>query len=210
MSDTAQTAEHVQTPEASPVQYVEMKFRWKKDKLDNQRQTIEVKAAPVPSKMGIAEIYNAGGKDLDLLLEVTADTVRSAVAEYLADNETATAETIPWAQFTWSAIANQPKEDRAKIAVELWDGFVKDYIEIMPGITNKSEEAVTNATVVYLKKFSIVKTDKKTLGKLKEQLGLYIEHTKNGEKFQEILDLLTKKVELYLKSDDVAQLVANL
>ena len=189
----------------------DMKFRWKKDKLDNLRPTIELKGF-VPSVEGIADIFNNGGKGLELLQEVVYDTVRSSVADYLNDNEGATAESIDWAKFTWDAIANQSREDRraSSIPTELWESFAKDYISIMPGVTNKTEEAVTNATIVYLKKFSIVKSDKDTLSKLKTQLSLYMEHTKNGEQFQEILALLLKKLDVFLKSDDVAQLVANL
>ena len=189
----------------------DMKFRWKKDKLDNQRPTIEAKGF-VPSVEGIAAIFNNQGKGLELLQEVMYDTIRSSVADYLNENEGATAESIDWTKFTWDAIANQSREDRraSSITPETWEAFAKDYIAIMPGITNKNEEAVTNATIVYLKKFSIVRTDKDTLSKLKNQLSLYVEHTKNGEQFQEILTLLFKKLDVYLKSDDVAQLVANL
>lgn len=189
----------------------EMKFRWNKDKLGNQRKTIEVKGF-VPSVEGIAAIFNAGGKGLDLLQEIVYDTVRSAVSDYLSANESATAETIPWAELTWDKIANQSREDRraSSISDESWQAFAKDYIEIMPGVTSKSMEAVTNATIVYLKKFSVVKTDKATLSKLKDQLGLYMEHSKNAEQFTDILELLQKKLDVYLKSDEVAQLVANL
>jgi 4-hydroxy-3-methylbut-2-enyl diphosphate reductase IspH len=80
----------------------------------------------------------------------------------------------------------------------------------MPALTNKSVEAVTTATVVYLKKFAQIKTEKKSLEKLKEQLAIYTQNTKRGEDFAEILDLLDRKVNLYLKSDDVENLIANL
>ena len=80
----------------------------------------------------------------------------------------------------------------------------------MPAVTSKSVEAVTNATVVYLKKFSIVKTNKEVLSKLKDQLALYMEHTKNGDQFTEILELLVSKADSYLNANDVELLVQNL
>lgn len=195
----------------SPVDMVDFKFRWKKDKLGAQRPMIETKG-PTVSTFGIAEIFNKGGKGLDLLKEVAYDTVRSAVADWLGNNESATSDNIPWAQFTWEAIANQPREDRraSSIPEETWKDFVSDYIAIMPGVTNKSEEAVTNATIVYLKKFSMIKSDKASLKKLQDQLALYTEHSKKAEDFSEILELLNKKLKTYLESDDVQLLVANL
>jgi hypothetical protein len=187
----------------------EFRFRFKKDKLGNQRQAVELKL-PVPNAQGIIHILETGGKDLELLLEVIADTVRSQAAGLVSDDEKISQESFPLDKITWTAIANQPRAERTKIADELWEAFGKDYIEIMPSITNKSVDAVTNAVGVYLKKFAIVKTNKPILKKLQEQLALYVEHTKNGEQFQEILDLLTSKLDAYLKADDVELLIQNL
>jgi hypothetical protein len=189
----------------------DFKFRWKKDKLGNQRPTIEIKAG-VPSMEGFVEILTKGGKGLELLQDAAYDVIRDALGAYFAENETATADSLDLTKFTWEAIANQPKADRraSTISDEDWAAFAKDYIEVMPAVTNKSVEAVTNATVVYLKKFSIVKTDKPVLGKLKEQLALYMNTTKKGEDFVEILDLLNRKLDGYLAANDVQLLVANL
>ena len=80
----------------------------------------------------------------------------------------------------------------------------------MPGATGKSEEAVTNATLVYRKKFAPWKSDKKTLEKMKGQLALYIEGCPEAEQHQEILDMLIRRVDMYLKADDIVALAANL
>jgi hypothetical protein len=191
------------------VETKEFRFRFKKDKLGNQRQAVELKL-PVPNAQGVIHILETGGKDLELLLEVIADTIRSQAAGIVSDDEKISQESFPLDKITWTAIANQPRAERTKIADELWEAFGKDYIEIMPSITNKSVDAVTNAVGVYLKKFAIVKTNKPILKKLQEQLALYVEHTKNGEQFQEILDLLTSKLDAYLKADDVELLIQNL
>jgi len=189
----------------------DFKFRFKKDEFGNQRPAVELKAG-IPSVEGFVAILEAGGKQLELLQEAAYNIVRSALQSEVSDNEKASQETIDWNKFTWEAIANQPQADRRSSAIseEAWTAFTTEYIQIMPGITGKSAEAVGNACIVYKKKFAQIKTDKKSLEKLKEQLTLFIGHTKNGEQHQEILDMLIQKCDNYLKSDDVAQLVANL
>lgn len=208
-ANTAVAADTIVPNSDKLVDMKEMKFRFKKDKLGAQRPTVEIKA-PVPSVEGIVAILEKGGKGLELLLEVCFDTVRGAIASYVGDNENASQETIPFDKYTWEAIATAPRAERKSIADEIWEAFAKDYIEVMPGVTGKSVEAVTNATAVYLKKFSIVKTDKVVLNKLKDQLALYMEHTKKGEEFAEILELLNGKLDAYLKANDVELLIQNL
>ena len=187
----------------------EMRFRFKKDKLGSQRATVEL-TLPVPSVKGIVSILEKGGKSLDMLVEVVADTMRSYAVGIVGDKEDISQENFPFDQFTWDYLANMPRAERKTIDEAIWKGFVEDYIAVMPGVTNKTVDAVTAATTVYLKKFSIVKTNKGVLGKLKEQLGLYMEHSKKAEEYAEILELLLGKVEAYLKADDVELLIANL
>lgn len=213
----------------------DFKFRFKKDKLGNQRPTVEIKAG-VPSVEGIISILEKGGKGLELLQDALYDVVRSAIANDVADDEKfaqATADTATLTlkevtgkdaagkeivvettlpKYSWEAIANQPREDRraSLIPEETWTDFAKSYQAIMPGVTGKSAEAVANATVVYLKKFSIVKSNKEVLSKLKDQLALYVENAKDAEQFQEVIDLLLKKVDTYLGANEVEQLVQNL
>lgn len=197
-----------------------MKFRFKKDKLENQRPTIEI-SAPVPSFDGIVAILQAyrsnpetGKKAYELLRDSMADTVRSAALELISQDEKSelTSDNFPIDKLSWDAIANQDRADRraSSIPAELWAAFAEDYIKTMPALTNKSEQAVTFATVVYLKKFAQIKTDKVSLKKLQDQLAIYVSNTKRGEEFSEILDLLDRKVKAYLAADDIQQLVANL
>jgi predicted house-cleaning noncanonical NTP pyrophosphatase (MazG superfamily) len=105
-----------------------------------------------------------------------------------------------------------PKADRRSNTIpnEVWEAFGAAYIDQMPGLTGKSQTAVSSAVQVYLKKFSMFKTNKPVLEKLKEQLGLFIENGKDIEQFADILELLTTKVETYLKADEAEQLAANL
>lgn len=186
-------------------------FHFKKDKLGNKRPSVELKL-PVPSVEGIVAILEKGGKELELLQDAMYDVIRSQAAAIVSDDEKASQANFDISKTLWAAIANMPKADRRSSSIDtaVWEAFAKDYIEVMPGVTGKSAEAVTNATVVYLKKFSIVKTNKDVLGKLKDQLGLYLEHSKNADQFAEILDLLVSKADSYLSANDVELLVSNL
>lgn len=188
-----------------------MRFRFRKDKLGNTRSPVEI-VAGVPSIEGIVKILENGGKGLELLQEAIHDTVRNAINNWVADDEKASQATFKQEKFTWEAIANQPREDRraSAISAETWEAFAKDYQEIMPGITGKSQNAISSATEVYLKKFSIIKTRKDLIAKLKDQLALFAEHTKSGDQFADILELLNKKADTYIGAEDTELLIGNL
>jgi hypothetical protein len=188
----------------------DFKFRFKKDKMGNQRKTVELKL-PVPSLEGIVSILESGSQAAQqLLLDVVYDCVRDVAGTIVGDSESITQENFPLDKITWEAIATQPRAERTKIAQEVWDAFAADYLDVMPAVTGKNNEQLSAAVSVYVKKFTLVKTNKEVLSMLKTQLGLYMEHSKKAEEFTEILDLLLGKVDTYLKSDDVAQLIANL
>jgi hypothetical protein len=191
------------------VTHQEFKFRFKKDKVGNQRPTLEFKA-PVPSFQGIQAILEQGGKGLDLLNDAIYDVVRAALASYVNDDLEFDPAKFDFTQVTWDAIANRPRAERATISQEQWEGFCADYIQIMPSVSKKTPEQVTNATLLYLKKFAPIKTDKNTLGKLKEQLTLYVSNSPNAEQFQDVLEVLLNRLDSYLKADDIQTLVANL
>ena len=178
-------------------------FRFKKDNLGNKRANVELRV-PVPSPEGLAQILTDGGKPLELLGDIVADFVRSQVAGYVGDTENVNQENFPADKFDFVFLANLPKEDRrsAAIAKEVWEAFTKDYILVMPARTGKSEQAVATAADIFLKKLAPVKTNKKVVEKLKEQLSIYSE-TENAEQFEEVLSFLVKRADAYLAADDV-------
>lgn len=194
------------------VDFKEFKFRFKKDKLGNQRNSFELKL-PVPSVEGLSAIVINGGKELELLQEVVSDYVRGVAAGIIGDDEKISGqENFPADKLSWTSIANEDRTDRrgATIPIALWTEFSEDYMKIMPAATGKKEEAIAAAVTVYLKKFAQIKTDKKSLGVLKNQLAIYMNTTSRGEDFSEIIELLNKKVDVYLNSDEAAQLAAVL
>jgi hypothetical protein len=191
------------------VSFEEMKFRFKKDKLGVQRPTVVLKL-PVPNVAGIIAILEKGGKGLELLLEATSSVVRSVAVGIVGDDEKIAQETFPMDKVTWDAIANAPRAERTTIAAETWEAFSKDYLEIMPALTNKDAETLGNHVQVYLKKLAQIKTNKPILSKLQQQFAIYVDNTKKGEEFEEVINLLAGKFETYLKANDIEQLIANL
>lgn len=183
-----------------------MKFRFKKDKMGNQRPSVEL-VLPVPS---IAEILAKGEASVKFLQEVIADTIRSAAASIVADDEKISQDTFPLAKVDWHAIATAPRAERKTIDDSVWEEFAKDYLAIMPALTKKSEEVLSLALSVFIKKLSPVKTNKDILKKLQSQLAIYVENTQRAEEFQEIIELLNNKMETFLKADDLELLAANL
>lgn len=214
MTDQNQAAKIVPNFD-NTVESVAMKFRFKKDKLDSQRPTVEISAL-VPSLEGIVAILESGdAKQQELLKEAMYNVIRGAVAADVAEDETFSQDTFDKdfsKKYSWGAIANQDRADRraTSITAESWAAFAADYVEIMPAVANKKKEAVELAAGVFVKKFSSVKTNKEILAVLKNQLALYVEHTKKGEEFSEIIEVLTKKLDTYMKADDPALLLQGL
>lgn len=203
----------VTTPEVEegPVKLMEFNFRFKKDKLGNQRPAVKLKA-PVPTATGLVEILTSGdAKQFSLLQDACFDVIRDVLATMVAEKEDINQDNLDLSKLSWAAIANMPKEDRrsSTLPEELWTAFVADYIAVMPGLTNKSEEAVKNATEVYVRKFAPWKSQKGIISKLKEQLALYAS-TPNAEQFSDILDLLVRRADAYLAADDLAAIAGNL
>ncbi len=204
MTDT--NTSEVNTNEATVLQ--KFTFRFKKDKLGNKRAPVELNL-PVPTISGIVDILKAGGKELELLNDAIYGVVKSVAGELVAENVNISQDNFPTAQVLWTAIANMPKAERATIPQEQWDGFAADYLAVMPGLTGKTAEQVGLATQIYLKKFAMVKTNKPILGKLKEQLALYVE-TPNAENFQDVLELLLRRVDAYLNAEELVVTADNI
>lgn len=194
----------------------EVKFHFKKTKDQEtglegtKRPTVEL-ALPVPSVEGVISILENGGKGLELLLEAVQEIVISRAREIVNEKEDISQENFPLDELNWEKIANLPKAERrgGGISKETWEEFTKDYTAVMPGVTGKTAEQVTNAAKILLNKFNQVKTNKPVIKLLKDQLGLYVTNSPNAETYQECVEFLTQKADTLLSMDDAA-LLANL
>lgn len=189
-------------------------FRFKKDKLGNKRANAEYEL-PVLTLDGLVNVLQAGGKGVDLVFEAITGVYREALAAWVAETPEAdaTQEKLPLDKLSWEAIANQDKKDRRTVQIpeETWAGFSVDYVEVMSRVQpNKTKENHQAATQVFMQKFAMFKNDKKILNQLKGALTIYMENTDKGEEFEDILEVLTRRLENYLAADDTAALAAAL
>lgn len=210
------------------VQPATFKFRFKKDAVGNQRPGVEI-TMPVLSLNGVKEILELdvtpkndseeekarvlfNKNQQELILEALQDVYRDVVGDWVASDDGNTAEKFEVSKFTWALIANMPKEDRrsSSIPKEVWEAFAKDYAAVMAAVANRTAEQLQSAITVFQKKFSLVKTNKPAIQFLKSQLGLYVEHTKSGDQFVEIIELLARKADDLLKDKTAEDLVGNL
>lgn len=195
------------------VQDVNFSFRKVVDEktgVESKRPTITLPILK-PSVEGLVAILEEGGKGLELLLEAAADVVISRAREIINENETMTAEDFPYEKLQWAAIAELPKAERrgGGISKETWEEFIKDYIAVMPGLTGKPVEKVENAARNYANKFAAVKTNKKVLGLLVDQIGIYTNGAPNAEQFLECINFLTDKADKLMNMSE-EELLANL
>lgn len=214
MNDTVQNAE-ITANFDNTVDVKEYKFHFKtqKDKdsgIETKRPTVELKL-PIPSVEGIINILQAGGKQLELLQAAVSDIVIAQARSILNENEQMIADNFPVEQCTWEFISNMPEaEKRGRgIPKEMWEEFAADYIEVMPSVTGKTSDQVALAAKLFLNKFQQVKTNKPVVGKLREQLAIYANNSKQAENYADCIKFLDEKAEALLQADETA-LLANL
>lgn len=198
--------------QAAPQLYVpqEQVFRFKKDKLGNKRANVTINAR-VLTLDGLVDVLNRGDeKEVALVMDQVNQAFRDVLAEKVGDDESFDQAKYDGLNLTWAAIANMPKEDRrvSSIPKEVWDAFVADYMAIMPALTKTSAEANTIACDIYVKKMAPARSNKPVLERLKMRLALYIENSQKAEEFQEILEVLLRRIETYLKAE-TPELVAD-
>jgi len=191
----------------------EFKFKKSTDK-DTCIETIRkpvVLAIPYPSVEGVVAILNAGGKQLELLMEAVQGVVNAAVRDLLYDDVKLNAANFPVDKISWEAIANIPKVQRrgGGIPKEVWEAFGNDYCEVMPTVTGKSLDAVANAAKILIGKLQAARTNEPVLTLLMEQLAIYAEHSPNIGEFVECVEFLTTKAETFLNVSE-EELLANL
>lgn len=192
-------------------------FRKTKDEetgVETKRPNVEVKL-PVLSIEGIVDVLTRGGKELELLQSAVKATYTDFVKSLLSDDSTITSENFPYDKVTWEAIANQPESERRGrgIAKEVWEDFIKSYLEVMPGLTGRTVEQVKRQAAILAAKLNPLRNHEKKeeiLPKFKEQLTLYINNAPDAESYAECVKFLLEKVDSLLSADKESNLAANL
>lgn len=187
------------------------RFNFKKDKLGNKRDPVELKL-PVPTVEGVIQALG-DEKQQAYLLDVLAQEVYKAARMQIGDDEKPVnkQEELDLNKLSLEYLANMPKAERTGggISKETWELFATDYIDVMPAVTGKSAEQVGNAAKLFTARFQPVKTNKPVIKFLKEQLALWFTKTSNQEDFTEVMEFLDSKADTLLAADE-AQLLANL
>lgn len=187
------------------------KFHFKKDDLGVKRPTVEL-ALPVPTEDGI-QLMLKDDKQKNFLLEVLAEVVKDYARLQVGDenNPVNKQEELDISKLTMEYIANIPPAERrgGGISKETWAEFFKDYLDVMPSVTGKKKEQVENAAKLFVARLQPVKTQKKILSFLKDQLSLWFTNTQAAEEYSEVYEFLAGKIEDLLKRDE-AELLANL
>lgn len=184
------------------VKPVTFNFKLQRDKesgIEIKREAVEL-ALPFPSIEGIVSILEAGGKQLDLLMDAVESVIIATSRDIIVENTTINAKNFPIDRVSWEYIANLPKAQRrgGGIPKETWEDFAQDYVSVMPGVTGKTVEQVTNAAKILQNKLQQVKTNEPVLKLLIEQLAIYSENSANIQEFQDCVEFLLNKADAYL------------
>lgn len=190
------------------VELKDFKFHFKsvEDKetgLKSKRPTMELKL-PIPSVEGAVKALEAGGKQLDLVMEALQTIIVNRAREIISEDENITAESFPYDQLTWEVIANLPEAERRGrgIPKEIWEAFAEDYVSIMPGLTGKSTKQVQAAADILLDKFNKHKTNKKVIKLLQDQLAVYVSNSPNAETYTDCISFLNDKATRLMNQDE--------
>ena len=190
----------------------EFTFRKQKDDsvIEYKRDTLVV-PLPIPTINGVLSIIEEGGKGAELLREAVTEVIKTQARSLISEDEKLNAANFPYDQLSWDFIANMPKASRkgGGIPKEIWEGFVKDYIEVMQEVTDKTLEQVTFAAKLFNAKLQPVKTNKKVLSVLEEQLGVYANAEQaNLEEFAEVIEFLAEKITTFKETSESSILEA--
>jgi hypothetical protein len=182
--------------------------------IESKRDSVTARLA-VPSVEGIIKILEEGGKPLELLLSLVESGVTDYAKQRLADDPSLTSENFPVGEVTFEAIANLPETERKGrgIAKEVWEDFIKSYIETMPAVIGKPVEVVKKQASILAQKFQPLKNHEKKnelLPKFVEMLALYANGAPDAEQFTAPVEFLVRKAQEFMAADTSANLADNL
>lgn len=224
VAETATPSLNIPNPDKfHSAQDMKFGFRTIKDEktgTESKRPTVEVKL-PVLNFDGIVEVLKnanteGGKKAYDLLQSAVQDTYASAIKDFLADNPSVTSENFPYETFTWEAIANQPESERKGrgIAKEVWEDFIKSYINVMPSLTGKPVANIEKQAAILAQKLNPLRNheDKeKILPNFKNALTVYMNGAgQDAETYAACVEFLVEKCDKILNADKNANLLENL
>lgn len=198
----------------------EYKFSFKQQKVTNELTGEEEKRPPVTLTLPIPTFDGlvasmADKKVIAFVLDLVEEAIKDQAREQLSDAEKPVnrQEDLDTSKLTLSYIANLTKSARtgSGISKETWADWSKDYIETMvPLRANDAnpQERVTKAANIFSAKLLPVRSDKKALKFLRDQLAIWAQNTKNLEDFADVYKYLDERATDLINKDDVNLLAA--
>ena len=181
--------------------------------VETKRESIKLHI-PVPSYEDIIALIEAGTAEdagevaknnLQLLNDSLFNTVYEIAVSLAKENTSLTSANFPMDELDWEKIANAPEAERKSrgISKEEWADFAEDYLSSMPAITNKDEERVKRAVAMFINKFGPIKSDKKSVAVLRDQLVVYAEQAPNASNYFKVIEFLLKKADALIEAEVV-------
>ena len=189
-------------------------FRTVKDKdtgTETKRESIKLHI-PVPAWDEVIAMIEAGlaaeatevaKNNLQLLQDAMFAVVYDQSVSLAKENTSLTSANFPFEELDWEKIANAPEAERKSrgISKEEWADFADDYMASMPAITGKEEERVKRAVAVFILKFAPIKSDKKSIAVLRDQLVVYAEQAPNASNYFKVIEFLLKKADALIEAE---------
>lgn len=182
---------------------------------ETKRESIKIHI-PVPTWEEVIGLIEAGTaaeatdvakNNLQMLQDAMFNVIYAQAADLAKDNADLTSANFPLSELDWEKIANAPEAERKSrgISKEEWADFAEDYLTAMQAITGKDEKRVANAVAAMVEKFVKVKSDKKIVAILRDQLVVYAEQAPNAANFYKVIEFLLKKADALLEAEVVGE-----
>ena len=182
-------------------------------KQETKRESIKLHV-PVPNweaiiamiEAGLAEGASEAAKNnLQLISDSLFNTVYEVAVSLAKENTSLTSANFPLNELDWEAIANAPEAERKSrgISKEEWADFAEDYLASMPAITGKDEERIKRAVAMFINKFGPIKSDKKSVAVLRDQLVVYAEQAPQASNYFKVVEFLLKKADALIEAEVV-------
>jgi hypothetical protein len=218
-----QDVEEIKTKDKDGKEVVEKKLVFNKDGSPKMVDAIIPPAPPVELDLPLMELSDivailngpnndgvADEKQVKLILEACNNIILERGRELVNDNpEEAREKGISEEEISWKTIAELPPSQRkgAAISDEVWEAFEVDYIDVMKH-HGKTEQQSKMGAKLFRSRFQSVKTNKKVLKALQENLRLWFANSSNSETFQDVYESLSTKVDTLLAADEEALVAA--
>lgn len=169
---------------------------------------------PVLSWESVIEVIEAGTaadasekaiNNLQMLRDAMFNVIYEQAVSIAKENASLTGANFPFEELDWEKIANAPEAERKSrgITKEEWADFVDDYISAMPTITGKEETRIQRAAAVFSLKFAPIKSDKKSIAVLRDQLVVYAEQAPQASNYYKVIEFLLKKADALIEAEVV-------